>query len=205
MFRSVKFLKPKERKKREKKESKPDTPTTEESSTDSDDYQTVYSQKIEVPQKYRPKAYNLSKRKTHSKISYKHVYQRDKSPEKFIRRSPYMEQEYRKLWNEKLMFHDSKYPKHLSEHPYAQRYPGEFARKVNPYYQTYEARAAMLEPRILPKNDGMYAKRVPPKQIKNQGNKIEPKMASKAVPWLKKHKLGNIRCGEHFRQLINEN
>lgn len=187
MFKSVKLFKPKEKLKRKDSISESEADT----SSDSDDYQTIYSQKIEKNLKHRNRAHNLPKRKTHSKISYKQTYQRDRSPEK--RKSPYMEQEYRRYWNERLMFHDNKL-RHSSE-----RYSEETPPPRSDYYRTYEARSAVVEPKIphIPKPEPRR------RRLIREDDKTEPKLPTKGLAWLKKHKMG-IHCGEQWKKLILE-
>ncbi|KAJ8723013.1 hypothetical protein PYW07_004193 [Mythimna separata] len=186
MFKSVKLFKTKEKPKKrvEKSESE------EEVSSDSDDYQTVYSQKIEKNSRQRSRPHNLPKRRTHSKISYKQAYQRDRSPEK--KRSPYMEQENRRHWEEKLMF-QTRRPR------YSERQYSSHSTPHRPYYQSYEARPVLVEP-------GTHVAKTEPKI--NRGNETINKSilkpaASKGMAWLKKHKMG-IHCGEQWKKFILE-
>ncbi|CAH0604460.1 unnamed protein product [Chrysodeixis includens] len=191
MLKSVKLFKTKEKvkNKEEKTEKEVDT------SSDSADYQTVYSQKIErtLNHKHRAHVAALPKRKTHSKISYKHAYQRDRSPEK--RKPPYMEQEYRRHWNERLMFQDNR-ARHSSEQAYSTS-----TTQKTPYYQVVEARNASLEPKktFIPKANFR----------KGRGNReesavtAESKFPGKGLAWLKKQKMG-IHCGDQWKKLILE-
>lgn len=74
----------------------------EEEESESDDYQTVCSYKMDKDQHRRsvPAMQYRRIRKPHSKICY------SKAPKS--RRSPYMEQEYRRDWNERLTFQPDK-------------------------------------------------------------------------------------------------
>ncbi|XP_022836383.1 uncharacterized protein LOC111363760 isoform X2 [Spodoptera litura] len=186
MLKSVKLFKVKEKPKQMSVRSE----SEEESTSDSDDYQTVYSQKIEksVKNPYRP--HNLPKRKTHSKISYKQLYQRDRSPEK--KRSPYMEQEYRRYWDERLMFQNNR-ARRSSERMYSDLTNGYHAR-----YQTYEARSALMEPKTMSPKTGRQTNRVV-----NSENKL--KGSSKGKPWLRIHKPGiHCGCGEAWKKKLLE-
>lgn len=200
MFNSVKLFKPKDRRRRDKKDNKADTQDIEESSSDSDDYQTIYSQKLETAPKTVPRMHNLPKRRTHSKISYKQAYPRERSPDKLIRRSPYLEQEYRRHWNEKLMFHDAKH-RHSSEHPYSIESPS----RKGPYYQSYEARTVCVDPRrqLMHRTQPVNARRVLTQKPKTMAAPPEPRLTAKGLAWLKKHKMG-IHCGEQWKKLILE-
>lgn len=70
----------------------------EEEESESDDYQTIYSYKMDKEQRRRNiQALQYRRfRRPHSKISYSKAAK--------SRRSPYMEQEYRRDWNERLTF-----------------------------------------------------------------------------------------------------
>lgn len=74
----------------------------EEEDSESDDYQTVCSYKIDREQRRRGGQVIQYRRfrKPHSKVSYSKALK--------SRRSPYMEQEYRRDWNEKLTFQPEK-------------------------------------------------------------------------------------------------
>lgn len=68
------------------------------SESDSDDYQTVYSQKVATP---KVKKVPPVRSRAHSKVFYsKQHWPRNKSPDKYHRVSPYMEQENRRYWDE---------------------------------------------------------------------------------------------------------
>lgn len=187
MFKSVKLFKTKEKPK--KTDEKERTESEKETTSDSDDYQTVYSQKIEKNQRHRSRAHYLPKRKTHSKISYKQAYQRDRSPEK--KRSPYMEQEYRRYWDEKLMF-QNKRPR------YSERYSGQSTPHKSAYYHSYEARPVLVGPQThVAKNEPKITKE------NDTVNRSKLKTTSKGMAWLKKHKLG-IQCGEQWKKFVLE-
>lgn len=185
MLKSVKLFKPKEKQKKwvEKYDSE------EVTTSDSDDYQTVYSQKIEKHPRIRNRIHNLPKRKIHSKISYNKSYQRDKSPDK--KRSPYMEQEYRRYWDESLMFQNDR-PRHSSERQSS----------VTPhkpaYYRSYEARTAFVQPGTNNRKTEPSIRRENAKE-----RKFNVRPASKGMAWLKKQKMG-IRCGEQWKKFILE-
>ncbi|PZC79401.1 hypothetical protein B5X24_HaOG216396 [Helicoverpa armigera] len=177
MFKSVFKSREKTKKRGEKTESE-----EELTSSDSDDYQTVYSQRIEKTVRNRGRPQNIPKRKTHSKISYKQMYQRERSPDK--KRAPYMEQEYRRYWDEHLMFHDNR-QKFSSDRLYSdQTTPHKSA-----YYQTYEARRSLAQS--------------PGTMNNSNENKLDAKSAAKGLAWLKKHKMG-VHCGDQWKKLILE-
>uniref|UniRef100_A0A2A4J3L4 Uncharacterized protein n=1 Tax=Heliothis virescens TaxID=7102 RepID=A0A2A4J3L4_HELVI len=180
MFKSVFKSREKPKKRGEKTESE------EETTSDSDDYQTVYSQRIEKTVRNRGRSQNIPKRKTHSKISYKQTYQRERSPEK--KRSPYMEQEYRRYWDEHLMFHDNRQKissdRLHSDHTTPQK---------SAYYQTYETRRALAQ----------HKSHSPRALNYSNENKLEASSAAKGLAWLKKHKMG-IHCGEQWKKLLLE-
>lgn len=75
----------------------------EEEESESDDYQTVCSYKMDKDQNRRSvQALQYRRfRKPHSKVSY------SKAPKS--KRSPYLEQEYRRDWNERLTFQPDKH------------------------------------------------------------------------------------------------
>lgn len=186
MLKSVKLFKVKEK----PKQMSERTESEEESTSDSDDYQTVYSQKIEKSVKNPSRPHNMPKRKTHSKISYKQIYQRDRSPEK--KRSPYMEQEYRRYWDERLMFQDNR-ARRSSERMYS-----DLTKAHHAHYHTYEARSALIEPKSMnPKHEQKS------NRVVNSDNKL--KAASKGMPWLRKNKTGiHCGCGEQWKMLLKD-
>lgn len=189
MLKSVKLFKSRQKpRSNPKRVEKPES--EEETTSDSDDYQTIYSQKVEKNLTHRSRPHNLPKRKTHSKISYKQVYQRERSPEK--KRSPYMEQEYRRYWDEKLMFKNNN-PRHSSERNYSEQ----SSSQKPPYYRTYEARSVLVEPTaVVPTTEPRTDRRTSQSQPGRRA-------ASKGVAWLKKHKMG-IHCGPQWKKLILE-
>lgn len=85
------------RKKSERKEQL-DVACEEQEESESDDYQTIYSYKMDKEQRRKNiQALQYHRfRKPHSKIYYSKALK--------SRRSPYMEQEYRRDWNERLTF-----------------------------------------------------------------------------------------------------
>ncbi|XP_035437155.2 uncharacterized protein LOC118267329 isoform X1 [Spodoptera frugiperda] len=186
MLKSVKLFKVKEK----PKQMSERTESEVESTSDSDDYQTVYSQKIEKSVKNPSRPHNMPKRKTHSKISYKQIYQRDRSPEK--KRSPYMEQEYRRYWDERLMFQDNR-ARRSSERMYS-----DLTKAHHAHYHTYEARSALIEPKSMnPKHEQKS------NRVVNSDNKL--KAASKGMPWLRKNKTGiHCGCGEQWKMLLKD-
>ncbi|XP_004921569.2 uncharacterized protein LOC101735536 [Bombyx mori] len=122
---------------------------SETESSDSDDYQTVYSHKDEKPRRTQRRVIQISKQ-PHSKIV------RPKRSRNFAenknKRKPYMEQEYRRRWNEKIMFENEKI-RHSSEQPFwweTTKRP-----KYEPIYrQNVEARSVFVEPVISPRHFG---------------------------------------------------
>ncbi|CAH0702080.1 unnamed protein product [Spodoptera exigua] len=185
MLKSVKLFKVKEKPKQSSELSE----SEEECTSDSDDYQTVYSQKIEKSVKNRSRLQYLPKRKTHSKISYKQAFYKDRSPEK--RRSPYMEQEYRRYWDERLMFQDARVLR-SSERLYSD------LSNVHAHHQTYEARSALMEPKsVSPKTE----RRTNRAAISDNKLKGTPK----ATAWLRTRKTGiHCGCGEQWKKMVLE-
>lgn len=86
-----------------KKSRKEQSDVTCEEESESDDYQTICSYKMDKEQRRRNiQAMQYRRcRKPHSKVSY------SKAPKS--KRSPYMEQEYRREWNERLSFRPDKH------------------------------------------------------------------------------------------------
>ncbi|XP_053625030.1 uncharacterized protein LOC128683420 isoform X2 [Plodia interpunctella] len=95
MIQSVKLFK---NRRRRSQKSKIDS---EEEESDSDDYQTIYSQQVQQPRRPLIQIHVPPRKLPHSKVSYSRQM-RGRNQEK-QRRSP-MEQEYRRQWNERLMY-----------------------------------------------------------------------------------------------------
>ncbi|CAH2074753.1 unnamed protein product, partial [Iphiclides podalirius] len=170
VLRSVKKFK-RYKPKRQKRSAKGDI-DSEESGTES---QTVYSYKTYRDLNPGPKN-NTAKPKSTVQADT----QVDKSFQENVRRlSPYMEQEYRRYWEEKLMFHEGKSPLHSSEKSHAwTRSP-----QSPMYWRGYEARSAILKdgelklPRGYRRGDGTTQK-------ERTGLKLE---------WMKKQKFKSIK------------
>ncbi|XP_075992889.1 uncharacterized protein LOC142987835 [Anticarsia gemmatalis] len=190
VFNSVRQgFKTRSRRKQDKEKKLESAESDEDASSDSDDYQTIYSQKIEKAPKTR--AQTLPKRRTHSKVSYKQTYQRDRSPEK-TRLPPYMEQEYRRQWNEKFMFQE-RYNDTSANYRSDQRRP--------PYYQTYEARPTIVDTKTTDNSKN-------PRGFASQENikaaKPGSKLPAKGLAWFKKRKIA-CNCGEQWKKFLLEN
>ncbi|KAG6461033.1 uncharacterized protein LOC115450668 [Manduca sexta] len=124
---------------KKKKDTKAETEAESESSDS--DYQTVYSQKINMPKR---KDHRTQRSRAHSKLHSRRSRQAQRSPER-PKRTPYMEQEYRRLWNEKLMFQNTR-PRYSSEKPVT-RETTPRSRQRPVYYRNYEARSVLVDPR----------------------------------------------------------
>ncbi|XP_032513463.2 uncharacterized protein LOC116767315 [Danaus plexippus] len=111
------------------------------------------------------------------------------------RRAPYLEQEYRRQWNEGLMFYEphERYP---AAEPYS-KLSASHPRPSPVFWRDYEARTALVE------------------HTQNVNGKIEQGTSSPTcqgreddktskLDWIKRHKLG-LRCGEQWKKLILEN
>lgn len=204
MLKSVKIFGNKTKKKKEE-QIQVDNEVEEESEGNSDDYQTVCSQRVDRNPRYIPYPVRAvrspPKIRAHSKISYSR-HMRDRNQER-SRRSPYMEQEYRRHWNERLMFHENQH-RYSSEGPYSKE-----SRRKPVYYQSYEARSALVRPRpvnLIPHAPQTNINRiVKPIRPKPDVNECEPKVKTpnKGLAWLKKHKLG-IHCGPQWKKFILE-
>ncbi|XP_028158307.1 uncharacterized protein LOC114351334 isoform X2 [Ostrinia furnacalis] len=209
MFKSVKLFNGKSKNKQKVEEQVQVSPTDDvddESDGNSDDYQTIYSQRVERRPRYVPHVVRSPYRlKAHSKISYSR-HMRDRNQER--KRPPYMEQEYRRHWNEKLMFHENRH-RYSSDSPYSKDTP---RHTRNPaYWQNYEARSALVN------NTQMITPRAPEPNVRtpitredilrsvNDASINIPKAnaATKGLAWLKRHKLG-IRCGDQWKKFILE-
>ncbi|RVE43321.1 hypothetical protein evm_012025 [Chilo suppressalis] len=176
----------------------------EESEGESDDYQTIYSQKeVDRVQKHHVAypARNLVKGKSHSKISFS-KHQRNQERQW---RSPYMEQEYRRHWNEKFMSHENQH-RHSSESPPSVQND---RRRPNPIYsRDYQAMSAQVGHSRNRSVDASINQSAPMYiQTKNRGvtlripRKTGPKTPIKGLTWLKKHKPA---CGEQWKKIVLE-
>lgn len=94
------------------------------------------------------------------------------------RQSPYMEQEYRRYWDEKLMFNENKSPIHFSEKSYSGREPDEAL-----FWRGYEARSAVLKKRLSKTFREQY--RVP----RHEPLPVPRERTGLKLEWLKKQKF----------------
>lgn len=161
----------------------------EEEASDSDDYETIYSEKSAKisPRHHETKEY----------IKYRNF---DPNYRNRSERSPYLEQEYRRQWNERLAFREQE-SKCTSERPVSRHSSINHARPV--YWNNYEARSAIVNHKLPNQLKAVD----PPKRIKQdtlQKNESVKKINKGGLGWLKKHKLG-INCGEQWKKLIFEN
>ncbi|CAH2086935.1 unnamed protein product [Euphydryas editha] len=178
MFKSVKLFKKKKQTRDEKDAS------------DSDDYETIYSEKSV---KVSPRSYNEAKYYTKSR-------KYDLNDKNRAIRSPYLEQEYRRHWNERLTFREQE-SKCTSERPVSRHSSINRAKPV--YWNNYEARSAIVN-HELPNHLTVMN---PPKRVKQnnlQKNESVKKFNHRGLGWLKKHKFG-INCGEQWKKFILEN
>ncbi|XP_046965264.1 uncharacterized protein LOC124533792 [Vanessa cardui] len=156
---------------------------TEREASDSDDYETVYSEKsANVP----PKRYR--------KVKTTAQYDRART-----KQSPYLEQEYRRQWNEGLAFREQRESICSSERPnvtHSNQIP------TRPLYWTdFEARNASVyqkTPNQFRINDSVRQN-----EIGIQQNEVKNGKYKERLGWLKKHKLG-IKCGEQWKKFILE-
>ncbi|XP_059061245.1 uncharacterized protein LOC131854130 [Achroia grisella] len=188
MFNSVKFFKNKNKK--EKAIQNVNEYEQESDMNESDEYETIYSQKID---RTTPVSSQVRKKAPHSKISYSRQM-RDRNQERF-RRLPYMEQEYRRQWNERLMFQEQQ-RQFSSDRMYSKetnRY------KEQPMYcRNYEARSALVDQNISPYQQREANERYT-KTLQNERN--AKRVKTKGLTWLTKRKLG-LQCGEQWKKLI---
>ncbi|XP_013182496.1 PREDICTED: uncharacterized protein LOC106128580 [Papilio xuthus] len=146
MFETVKMLKKKSVSNRMLPSGRGMTEDANSSGSDTDT-QTVYSYKTHRGRK--PTGQSAERPGQALRREYlKDIIETDresglKIQEGSRRQSPYMEQEYRRYWDEKLMFNENKSPIHFSEKSYSGREPDEAL-----FWRGYEARSAMLKKRL---------------------------------------------------------
>ncbi|XP_045491815.1 uncharacterized protein LOC123691456 [Colias croceus] len=178
-IRGVKRLK--RRKPRRSDLEEEDAEPSEESGTE--DYETIYSESVNQSQ------YRVS-------TPVRPAYAKKSAPiniqvnGKRISRSPYMEQEEKREWNER--FQEKYYPG--SPGPSRSvRMP----RRNTPYRKNYEVRSVIVDDRTDSESEILnYDYQDHNKQISTR----------EKMGFLKKHKLGlNCRCGERFKNLILDN
>ncbi|XP_072943582.1 uncharacterized protein [Epargyreus clarus] len=167
----------------------------EKSDSDSDEYQTIYSEQINKTR--RP-----NKRHRYKPRSYT-TYKPAQGPKR-NRRSPYMEQEYRRQWDENLIFKENRGRRYSSERP--------FSVQQNPvYWQNYEARSALVDHGQPHYTQTYYnptqagSRRV--EQQTSPVNLVGKKLANakSKISWLKKRKLGMANCGTQWKKFVLEN
>ncbi|XP_022124391.2 uncharacterized protein LOC110999579 [Pieris rapae] len=148
-----------------------DCETSEESETD--DYETVYSGSGKGSRDNNPQPHRTIYTKKTPRINIQVNGKR-------IRRSPYMEQEYRRHWNEDLTFgqNELKQARDQAGTSHSVRYQQQYA----PYRRNYEARSVII----------------------HRDSSHDLARAKEKKGFLKKHKLG-LRCGEHWKNLILDN
>lgn len=171
----------------------------ENQTSDSDDY-NVHSHRVAPT-----KPVKNTKSKSRAVVFYSKK-PREGSPVSLSRRTPYMEQEYRRYFDEKLTFHDDQYTRSSSREPAPQRRPV--------YYQKVEARTALVD-HFNQRNCMQAYPRIESKSVKQYRNLNQeshtrvksniPERVSivppKAITWLEKHKLG-VHCGKQWKKLI---
>lgn len=173
MFKTVKlFKKKKDIKQFEDEDERAD-------GSESDDYETVYSEKVNKPP-------------VHVKFRPKNVIQFSKPPmnANFARtkRTPYMEQEYRRQWNEHLMFNGDRNARRPIYKPRTAEHPA--------FWQEYETRSAFTKPQYSIASEKVD--RETESTVQTDKTNLKDKLA-----WLKKHKMG-IKCGEQWKKFILE-
>ncbi|XP_023947680.2 uncharacterized protein LOC112052729 [Bicyclus anynana] len=147
MFQSVKVFK------RRKADSKTQIECADASeASDSDDYETIYSGRSVVPAKNRQTYKHKSRAMAESGNQNACTRSLDKRP-------PYLEQEYRRQWNERLIF-DKQERKHSSKGSYYNQSP-EYAHPA--FWNSYEARTATEE--------GNLSNQLKPISFKMKGNR----------------------------------
>ncbi|CAG5011194.1 unnamed protein product [Parnassius apollo] len=115
-----------------------------ESEESGSDYQTIYSYKTykDLKQPITRKIQKPITKQVHLKPMVQPVREIRKDVQENRRRSPYMEQEYRRYWDEKLMFHENQSPVRSSE----RSFPGLSRSPQSPvFWRGYEARSAILQ------------------------------------------------------------
>ncbi|XP_060810840.1 uncharacterized protein LOC106130115 [Amyelois transitella] len=187
MFKSVKLFKNRKRKSQKSKLS------SEEEPSDSDDYQTIYSQQVEQARRLPKQMQQPARKVPHSKVSYSRQL-RGRNQEKLRRAT--MEQEYRRQWNEQLMYQQRpRYSTDQSEHSY---------RGTQRFQNSYVARPVMVE-QSIPVQNTMFQDILT--TMPQQRMSRQPEMRVRASPprglsWFKKR----MRCGENIvRSLIVDN
>ncbi|CAK1582353.1 unnamed protein product [Parnassius mnemosyne] len=161
------------------KKRKPEKMVDESESEESgSDYQTIYSYKTYKDLK-QPITRTFQQPATKQR-HLKPIVQPDREIRKDVqenrRRSPYMEQEYRRYWDEKLMFHENQSPVHSSE----RSFPGLSRSPQSPvFWRGYEARSAIIRHRPT-KIHREHSKTSQRFQKERTGLKLE---------WLKKQKF----------------
>ncbi|XP_045785546.1 uncharacterized protein LOC123881044 [Maniola jurtina] len=192
MFNSVKMFK------KRKTDQKIQSESEASGASDSDDYETIYSGRTAVLQ---PKNHRRS---------YQHqTYTKGRFEEQNAlrpihgkgRRSPYLEQEYRRQWNERLMFNKQE-RKYSSERRISKPSPLENSQPV--YWTNYDARSVLVD-----------NKRSPLKYVNSKAKTNELKRDSleklnggttrmkENRGWFKKHKV--VNCGEQWKKFVLEN
>jgi hypothetical protein len=183
MFQSVKLFSTKNKKKAEQPE---ENETENESDDESDDYQTIYRKEPTKDTRYPTTTRTVTRSKTQPQNRNQDMHER----------LPYMEQEYRRYWNEKLAFHEKQ-----RRHSKATR-SRDTRRTPDPvYWQNYEARSALIGQNRDGSRTPRYSSRkfIPPPSRRTSGPKLN--VATKGLSWLKKHKP---QCGEQWKKFILE-
>lgn len=143
--------------------------------SDSEDYETVYSKQSTIPPQQKLHKYPRKYTKVHNFSENR-------------RKKPYLEQEYRRQWNENLAFHNNL--------PNEDQFPRN--NRNTPFWTSYEARNVTVD------NKSKYMNPLPqtlPTNAKIPETTEKPK---EKLNWLKKHKLG-LKCGEQWKNFILEN
>lgn len=165
----------------------------EKSDSDSDGYQTIYSEKVNTT--HRPKRHQYKPRN--------HTTHRPVQSTRRNRESPYMEQEYRRQWDENLIFKENRGRRYSSERPYSYQ-------QTPVYWQNYEARSALVDhgraysQTYNPNETGSRRVEKQTSPVNLVGKIAESKNAKSKISWLKKHKLGIANCGEQWKKFVLE-
>ncbi|CAG9783464.1 unnamed protein product [Diatraea saccharalis] len=203
MFKGpFKLFKSKPKKKEE--EIQVENETEEDSEGESDDYQTIYSHNEVNRARHHfpyPVRSPIKEKGRYRKPLPRHI--RDMNQER-QRRSPYLEQEYRRQWDEKLMFHENQH-RRSSEDP---RSNESDPRKINPkYWRDYQAMSArvnrnrLVDAAVTPSVPFHTMNRGLTLRIPRRSSGPKVKTTPKTIAWLKKHKPA---CCGQWKKLILE-
>ncbi|XP_034840425.1 uncharacterized protein [Maniola hyperantus] len=192
MFNSVKMFN------RRKVDQKSQNESEVSGTSDSDDYETIYSGRTAVLQ-----------RKTHRQ-SYQHqAYTKGiledqnalRSLHEKGKRSPYLEQEYRRQWNERLMFDKQQERRYSSERPLSKQLP--LQNEHPAYWNTYDARTVLVDSKRSPIKYVNSKANITDKLKRGSFDELNGGTMKDKRGWFKKHKV--VNCGEQWKKFVLEN